>query len=297
VYYNYIKENNTLYTIKYINGDWYEINFNKDGKFYTKNSLRLQREDGRHPKNWEYKLWKDQRTCEKEASTLSNLITSSEQTNILEELPTQTSTLDDTLADTFLANLVFEDIAEDTEIQQLYEHYLPTTIPPPCLRFANMVDPITNPRSAHNNPRPMALFTKASEQINQDAFTGLNPDAIQYLLQALNQYTRIPGSNLEQLQPQENPPTNQCAETEGGLKGHMPKPFAGKRPRVKPSSSPSSVVKRLKVLMGSMMGRSDERSRSGYDGLIQSLMESVIDGKCSRSSHQGLMRSLMEISD
>jgi len=49
--------------------------------------------------------------------------------------------------------------------------------------------------------------------------------------------------------------------------------------------------------MGSMMGRSDERSRSGYDGLMRSLMGSVIDGERSRSSHQGLMRSLMEISD
>src|SRR6267142_6381196 len=59
----------------------------------------------------------------------------------------------------------------------------------------------------------------------------------------------------------------------------------------------SSITRRLQALMRSMMGRSDERSRSGYDGLIQSLMGSVIDGKRSRSSHQGLMRSLMEISD
>jgi len=49
--------------------------------------------------------------------------------------------------------------------------------------------------------------------------------------------------------------------------------------------------------MGSVMGRGDERSRSGYSGLIRSLMGSVIDGKCSRSSHQGVMRSLMEISN
>jgi len=66
---------------------------------------------------------------------------------------------------------------------------------------------------------------------------------------------------------------------------------------MKPSSYLSSIAKRLKALMGSMMERSDERSRSGYDGLIRSLMGSVIDGKRSRSSHQGLMRSLMEISD
>jgi len=45
VYYNYIKENNTLYAIEYINGDWYEINLNEDGKFYTKPSLRLRQED------------------------------------------------------------------------------------------------------------------------------------------------------------------------------------------------------------------------------------------------------------
>src|SRR6267142_2347694 len=63
---------------------------------------------------------------------------------------------------------------------------------------------------------------------------------------------------------------------------------------LKPSSS---ITRHLQALMGSMMGRSDERSRSGYYGLIQSLMGSVIDGKRSRSSHQGLMRSLMEISD
>jgi len=132
MYYNYVKENDTSYAIEYINSNWYEINFNKDRKFYTKTSLRLQWEDVRHPKNQEYKWWKEQ-THEKEASTSSNLIMSSGQTNILEELPTQTSTLDDTLADTFLANPVFEDIAEDTEIQQLCEHYLPTAVPPPHL--------------------------------------------------------------------------------------------------------------------------------------------------------------------
>jgi len=94
---------------------------------------------------------------------------------------------------------VFEDIAEDTEIQQPRKHYLPTAVPPPHLHFANMVDPISDPQSAHNNPRPMAPFAKATEQINQDAFAGLNPDAIQYLLHALNQYARIPGNNPEQL--------------------------------------------------------------------------------------------------
>ena len=66
---------------------------------------------------------------------------------------------------------------------------------------------------------------------------------------------------------------------------------------MKPSSYPTIIIRHLTALMGSMMGRSDERSRSDYDGLMRSLMESVIDGKHSRSSHQGLMRSLMEISD
>jgi len=63
---------------------------------------------------------------------------------------------------------------------------------------------------------------------------------------------------------------------------------------MKPSSS---ITRHLQALMGSLMGRSAERSRSGYDGVIRSLIGSVIDGKCSRSSHQGLMRSLMEIND
>src|SRR6266850_3039001 len=45
MYYNYVKENNTSYTIKYINSDWYEINLNEDRKFYTKPSLRLRQED------------------------------------------------------------------------------------------------------------------------------------------------------------------------------------------------------------------------------------------------------------
>jgi len=40
----------------------------------------------------------------------------------------------------------------------------------------------------------------------------------------------------------------------------------------------SSSTKHLGALMGSLMGRSDERSRSGYDGLMRSLMRSVIDG-------------------
>jgi len=146
---------------------------------------------------------------ETEVSSSSNPITSSEQTNISEETPAQMSTLDNTLADTFLANPVFEDIAEDTEIQQPCEHYLPTAVPPLCLRFANMVDPISDPQSAHNNPRPRAPFAKAAEQINQDTFAGLNPDTVQYLLRALNQYARIPGNNPEQLRPQEDPPTNQ----------------------------------------------------------------------------------------
>jgi len=170
-------------------------------------------------------------TRETEALSSSNPITSSEQTNISEELPAQTSTLDNTLADTFLANPVFEDIAKDTEAQQSHEHYLLTAVPPPRLQFANMVDPIRDLRSAHNNPRPRAPFTEAMEQINQDTFAGLNPDAIQYLLRALNQYARILGNNSEQLQPQKDPPTNQQAKTEEGLKGHAPKPFACERSR------------------------------------------------------------------
>lgn len=230
-YYNYIKETDTSHTVKYINGNWFEINFNQDGKFYTKPSLRLQCSDAQHPKNKEYKQWKESQVHETEASSSSNLITLSEQTNTLSEQPAQTSILDDTLADTFLAAPVFEDITKNTEIEQPHKHYLLTTVPPPCLQFTNMVDPISDPRSAHNNPRPMAPFTEASEQINQDTFAGLNPDTVQYLLCVLNQYARIPGNNLEQLQPQENPPTNQCAEMGGGLKGHAPKPFAGERPR------------------------------------------------------------------
>jgi len=67
--------------------------------------------------------------------------------------------------------------------------------------------------------------------------------------------------------------------------------------KMKPSSYPSLITRHLKALMGSMMGKSGKRSRSGYDELMGSLMGSVIDGKCSKSSHQGLMRSLMEISD
>jgi len=166
-----------------------------------------------------------------ETSSSSNPITSSEQTNVSEEIPAQTSILNDTLADTFLATPVFEDITENTEREQPQEHYLPTAVPPPRLHFTNMVDPISDPRSAHNNPRPMAPSAEATEQIGQDTFAGLNPDTVQYLLCALNQYARIPRNNPEQLQPQENPPTNQHTKTEGGLKGRAPKPFAGKRPR------------------------------------------------------------------
>jgi len=168
---------------------------------------------------------------ETKASSSSNLITSKEQTNTLKEQPAQTSTLDDTLADTFLAAPIFKDIAENVEREQPCEHYLLTAVPLPHLCFTNMVDPISDPRSAHNNPRPMAPFTKAMEQINQDAFTGLNSDTVQYLLCTLNQYARIPGNNLEQLRSQENLLTNQHTETEGGLKGCVPKPFIGKRPR------------------------------------------------------------------
>ena len=83
--------------------------------------------------------------CETKALSSSNPITSSEQTNISEEQPTQTSTLDDILADMFLTAPVFEDIAENTKIEQLHEHYLLTAVPPPHLCFANMVDPISDP--------------------------------------------------------------------------------------------------------------------------------------------------------
>src|SRR6266850_619159 len=78
---------------------------------------------------------------------------------------------------------------------------------------------------------------------------------------------------------------------------HLNEVIQSRRSIMKLSSSSSSMARRLQALMGSLMGRSTERSRSGYDGLMQSLMGSVIDGKRSRSSHQGLMRSLMEIND
>jgi len=93
----------------------------------------------------EYKQWKESQTCETEASSSSNLITSSEQTNISEELPAQTSILDDTLADTFLTAPVFKDIAKNTKREQPREHYLLTAVPPPHLHFTNMVDPISDP--------------------------------------------------------------------------------------------------------------------------------------------------------
>jgi len=45
---------------------------------------------------------------------------------------------------------------------------------------------------------------------------------------------------------------------------------------MKPSSP--SIMRHLQNMMGSLMRKSAERSRSGYDGLIRSLMDSVIDG-------------------
>jgi len=41
---------------------------------------------------------------------------------------------------------------------------------------------------------------------------------------------------------------------------------------------PFSFTRCPEALMGSLMGRNNERSRSGYNGLIGSLMGSVIDG-------------------
>src|SRR6266850_2405165 len=49
---------------------------------------------------------------------------------------------------------------------------------------------------------------------------------------------------------------------------HLNEVIQSRRSVMKPSSYLSSIAKRLKALMGSMMRRSDERSRSGYDGLI-----------------------------
>ena len=81
------------------------------------------------------------------------------------------------------------------------------------------------------------------------------------------------------------------------LTHHLNEVIQSRRSVMKPSSYPSSITRRLMALMKLLMGRNGKRSRSGYDGLMRSLMGSVIDGKCSRSSHQGLMRSLMEINN
>src|SRR6267142_4207896 len=72
LYYNYVKENNTSYAVEYINSDWYEVNLNEDGKFYTKPSLKLNQEDARHPQNTDYRQWKLSQTRETKASSSSN---------------------------------------------------------------------------------------------------------------------------------------------------------------------------------------------------------------------------------
>jgi|SRR6266850_3184764 len=79
LYYNYVKENDTSYAVEYINSDWCEVNLNQDRKFYTKLSLKLNREDTQHLHNTEYQWWKLAQTCETQASSSSNLITSSEK--------------------------------------------------------------------------------------------------------------------------------------------------------------------------------------------------------------------------
>src|ERR1700730_18636934 len=100
---------------------------------------------------------------------------------------------------------------------------MPATIPLRPSRFDN---PINDPRSATNNPWGAAQ-ANVRAQTQAETLTSLNPDVVQYLICAMNQYRQIPMNHPEQLHPQLDPPRNTSIETEGSLKGHAPKPFTG----------------------------------------------------------------------
>jgi hypothetical protein len=106
---------------------------------------------------------------------------------------------------------------------------MPATIP---LRPSGFVsnNPINNPRSVTNNPWGNAQ-AQVQAQTQAEAFAGLNPEAIQYLICAIKQYGQIPMNHPEQLHPQLDPPRNTRAETEGSLTGHTPRSFTGEHPK------------------------------------------------------------------
>jgi hypothetical protein len=98
---------------------------------------------------------------------------------------------------------------------------MPATIPLRPSRF----DPINDPRSATNNP-----WTQAQTQTTAETLASLNPDIIQYLTRAMNQYGQM--NQPEQLHPQLDPPKSTSTATEGSFKGRAPKPFTGERSKV-----------------------------------------------------------------
>jgi hypothetical protein len=100
---------------------------------------------------------------------------------------------------------------------------MPATIPLRPSRFDN---PINDPRSATNNPWGAAQ-AQIQAQNQAEALAGLNPDVVQYLIRAMNQYGQIPINHPKQLRPQLDPPRNTSAETEGSFKGRTSKPFIG----------------------------------------------------------------------
>jgi hypothetical protein len=80
---------------------------------------------------------------------------------------------------------------------------MPATIPLRPSRFDN---PINDPRSATNNPWGAAQ-AQIQAQNQAEALAGLNPDVVQYLIRAMNQYGQIPINHPKQLTtPSVRPP-------------------------------------------------------------------------------------------
>ena len=181
-------KNNLLYPVEFINEQWYQLTFSTDKQcFFTKQDQVLIDEDQAHP------FYQETKGKQPETSTA-------------------------TITEQFATAPVFQDIAEDNQPPQPRGDYMPTTMP---ATFPLKPSRFGNPGFFPRTPWP----AQPVQQTAAEALTGLNPEVLEYLVRAMNQYGQNPTSGPQFLQPQENPPKAARTTTEGSLKGQAPKPF------------------------------------------------------------------------
>ena len=155
---------------------------------------------------------------------------------------------------------------------------MPATLPLKPSRFGN---PGFFPRT----PWP----TQPVQQTAAEALAGLNPEVLEYLVRAMNQYGQNPTSGPQFLQPQENPPKAAQTITEGSLKGRAPKPFTGERTKaldflsnfntywISNDNNSSMIIPyhRIAICLGFFEG---DRIREWKDDQIRKLQDRVKNG-------------------